>query len=132
MARVLSSHERQRGLCQQKWPAQVDIDHLVPLLNGHLIDRERVIDRRAIDDDIQAAEMCIYRLDSFEDSLSIADIALERDTFSILVGQITPDPLRCFSIDVDTDNATARVSECSRCCFPKATSCPCYQGHFPL
>ena len=101
------------------------------MLNGHLIDGERVIDRSTIDDDIQAAEMRIYRLDSFEDSPGIADIALEGETFRILVGQIAPDPLRCLSIDVDTDNATARVGECSGRCFPEATSCPCHQGYFP-
>jgi hypothetical protein len=102
------------------------------LLNGHLIDGERVIDRRTIDNDIQAAEMRIYRLDSFEDSLGIADIALERDTFSILVGQVAPDPLRCLSIDVDADNATASISERSGCFFPKPDSCSCHQHNFPL
>src|SRR5205807_936319 len=57
MSRVLPPHQRQRGFGKQKRAAQIDINNLVPLLNSHLIDRDGMIDRRAVDHDVQASEM---------------------------------------------------------------------------
>src|SRR5437764_6987722 len=57
MSRVLPPHQRQRGFGEQKWAAQIDINNLVPLLNGHLVDGDGMIDRSAVDHDGKVSEM---------------------------------------------------------------------------
>src|SRR5437764_1823865 len=76
MSRVLPPHQRQRGFGKQKRTAQIDINNLVPLLNGHLVDGDGMIYRRAVDHDVQASEMRFHRLHSFKNSLCIAHVTL--------------------------------------------------------
>ena len=76
MSGVLPLHHRHCGLGQQEWAAQVDVNNLVPLLDGHLIDRDGMIDRRTVDNDVQASEMRFHRFNSFKDGLCIAHVAL--------------------------------------------------------
>src|SRR6266571_4019382 len=129
---VLSFHDGQCCPGKQKWASQINANHAVPLLDSHFINREGIVNRRAIDDDVQTSKLFVNLLHRPKDGFSIAYITLERHAPNTILLKVMTNSLNGLSMDVNAGNRTAGESESMCRCLTKAASCTCDEDHFPL
>ena len=73
------AHLPRRRLAAVERAAEVDRDHVLPLLRGHRVDVADLADARAIDEDVDAAGGVDDALDSALDRDRIANVALDEE-----------------------------------------------------
>ena len=119
---VMPPHNLHGGFCHDKWPAQVDINYFIPLLDSHFLHRKRMVNCRTVDNDIQASKLLINRLDCGDDIYSTAHVALEGHALYILLSKVPTDALNRLFVNIQARNRATSRGKCACGCLAEATT----------
>ena len=78
MATAALAHMRQDRTRQHVRRAEVDRGDAIPLLDGHLVDADRLVDAGVVDQDVDTAQSRDERVDRLVDRGSVGDVESQR------------------------------------------------------